>query len=280
MEKRISLERKAMYPLQKLMKSLHETMGLNISLFDINENLITSYPEKDSEFCYYMKYICKQSKHCCKKCDHKAFQRAKASNTYEVYRCDFHLFETCVPIYTYGTLTGFLMIGQATNSSQIDLDLIKKSIKPFIKNQQIINSLVDTIPIREEKQLLAFAEIANLAAQYLTLSNQVENKNHSLAYAIKIYIQNNYQHTITMDSLCDLFLCSKSTLNNHFKKENNITIHQYLLDYRLKKSCELLNQNQLTTQEIAYLCGFNDSNHFYKAFKNKYKCNPGTYKNK
>lgn len=260
------------------MKNLHETMGLNVSLFDMNEKLITSYPEKDSEFCYYMKYICKQSKHCCKKCDHKAFLRAKLNKSYEVYRCDFHLFETCVPIYTYGTLTGFLMIGQATNNSRMDKEIIKKSVKPFIKDQEKIDSLIKTIPIREEKQLLAFAEIANLAAQYLTLSNQVENKNTKLAYAIKSYIHNNYQKEIPLQSLSDLFLCSKSNLNNHFKEEYKMTIHQYLLDYRLKKSYELLGQDQFSIQEIAYACGFNDANYFSKAFKNKYKTSPREYK--
>ena len=59
-----------------------------------------------------------------------------------------------------------------------------------------------------------------------------------------------------------------------------MTIHQFLLDYRLEKSIEMLKDNNKTIQDIAIECGFNDANYFSKAFKKRYLMSPTSLKEK
>ena len=75
------------------------------------------------------------------------------------------------------------------------------------------------------------------------------------------------------------FFCSRGTLLNHFKSKYNTTIHQYLLNYRLKKATELLINDELNVKEIAYFCGFEDPNYFSKVFKKRYGRSPLEFKN-
>lgn len=76
-----------------------------------------------------------------------------------------------------------------------------------------------------------------------------------------------------------IFFCSRGTLLNHFKSKYNTTIHQHILDYRLKKATELLINDELNVKEIAYFCGFKDPNYFSKVFKKRYGQSPLEFKN-
>ena len=40
-----------MIELEKMLKDLYLLSGLNMSIFDLNQNLLASYPHKKSKFC-------------------------------------------------------------------------------------------------------------------------------------------------------------------------------------------------------------------------------------
>lgn len=40
-----------MNELENLLKDLYKISGLNMSIFDLNQNLLASYPHKKSKFC-------------------------------------------------------------------------------------------------------------------------------------------------------------------------------------------------------------------------------------
>ena len=44
-----------MNELQVMLKDLYLVFGLNLSIFDLDGNLVTSYPEKNSPFCKLVK---------------------------------------------------------------------------------------------------------------------------------------------------------------------------------------------------------------------------------
>ena len=95
---------------------------------------------------------------------------------------------------------------------------------------------------------------------------------------VKSYIHTNFANDISIDDLCKYFYCSRGTLINKFKEEYGKTIHQYLLDFRLEQSLDLLRNNDLSIQEIAITCGFKDANYFSKSFRRKFSISPSEYK--
>lgn len=266
-----------MEDLQSILKDLHLLSGINISIYDIDEHLITSYPTTNSPFCELIKSN-PQSASICKDCDHYAFQRVKKSGKIDIYNCDFHLYEAVVPIYTYGTHTGYLMMGQTLSNSKFEKERIKAAASKYINNEKTLDEAISKITFHTKEQILSIASIIDICAKYLTLTNRIEAKNKNLAMEVKGYIHTNFSNDITIEHLCKYFYCSRGTLINKFKEEYGKTIHQYLQDFRLEQSLDLLKNKDLSVQETAISCGFKDANYFSKAFRRKFSISPTEYK--
>lgn len=266
-----------MKDIQNILKDLYLISGLNMSVFDIDENLITSYPTKKCPFCHLIS-LNDESLNLCNKCDKEAFERVKKTGKISIYQCHFHLYEACVPLYTYGIHTGYLMMGQTLTSSHFDKEELKRDALPYIKNEKELDLAIEQISTHSKDQILALASLVDIYAKYLTLTNRIEAKNKDLPQEVKQYIMQNYQNDITIEHLCSYFYCSKATLINKFKEKYGCTVHQFLLEYRLEKSKEYLNNDKLSIQEIALTIGFTDANYFSKAFKKQYNISPTQYK--
>lgn len=267
-----------MEDLEKILKQLYLVSGLNMSIFDINQKPLASYPHKKSKFCHEIEKS-KASDHCFI-CDVNAMNHVKETGKLYVYQCHFGLSEAIMPLYSYGALTGYLMMGQAVIGTYRNYSEIINKSKPYFENEKELRQLVTNITILDEDQIYAFAHVCDICAKYISLTNRIQAKNDHLAQEIKQYLIANYSKAITIDQLCDYFFCSRGTLLTHFKSKYNTTIHKFLLDYRLKKAAELLTNKKQTVKEIAYQCGFEDPNYFCKVFKKEYQCSPLEFKNK
>ncbi|MBB6673443.1 helix-turn-helix domain-containing protein [Cohnella nanjingensis] len=71
---------------------------------------------------------------------------------------------------------------------------------------------------------------------------------------------------------------SPSRFNAVFKEQYGVTPHQYLLDMRISHARELLQNTDLSQEQIAAYCGFADVHHFSKSFRKKMGLPPGRYR--
>ena len=266
-----------MNDLQSLLKDLYNISGLNISIFDIDEKLVTSYPTRKSPFCHLIDQNQEAVKHCYQ-CDHEAFEKVKQTKQLYIYQCHFHLYEAVVPIFTYGCHSGYLMMGQTLTNTSMEKNLIFKEANNYINDPIKLNEAIEQISFHTKDQIISFAKIVDVCGKYITLTNRLEAKSKDLAKEVHQYLINNYSQEITIDSLCDYFYTSRATLINRFKETYGATVHQYLLNYRLSKAKELLHQEEYTISKIAELTGFIDPNYFSKAFKKKYNKSPKDYR--
>ena len=263
--------------LQVILKDLYLVFGLNLSIFDLAGHLVTSYPVSNSPFCHLVKSNSKVLE-LCKNCDREAFDYVKKNGSIYIYRCHLGLYEACVPLYTYGIHSGFFMMGQTLTDTDYDRNHIKRKAKEYIDDDSTIDEAIEQISFHTKEQILAFADVVNIVAEYITLTNRLEAKSKKLFLEVRKYLINNYSQNITIDWLCDYFYVSRATLINNFKSEYGITVHKFLLDYRLKKSMEMLKNSKKSVQDIALECGFSDANYFSKVFKKKYNSSPSNIK--
>nr|WP_318000279.1 PocR ligand-binding domain-containing protein [uncultured Faecalibacillus sp.] len=267
-----------MNELENMLKDLYLISGLNMSIFDLNQNLLASYPHKKSKFCNELEKNQKALQHCLD-CDYKAMEHIKNTGELYIYKCHFGLNEAIMPLYSYGSLTGYLMMGQAVIGTYQNYSKIIENSKDYFTDNHFLKQLVTKITILNEDQIYAFAQICDICAKYISLTNRIQAKHDNLGQEVKHYIISNYQKQITIEELCHYFFCSRGTLLKHFKSKYHTTIHQFLLNYRLEKAAELLINSHMHIKEIAYQCGFEDPNYFSKAFKKKYNLSPLEFKN-
>ncbi|MFA6172163.1 MAG: substrate-binding domain-containing protein [Kiritimatiellales bacterium] len=98
-----------------------------------------------------------------------------------------------------------------------------------------------------------------------------------VAKAVK-FIREHYKENITAETLLTLTGVSRSMLERRFKQTVNRTPYFEILYQRIEQSKGLLRDTRLSIQEIASGCGFNSTNRFCQAFKDKVNMTPSQYR--
>lgn len=93
------------------------------------------------------------------------------------------------------------------------------------------------------------------------------------------YIHENYRNSISLSDIADHCNVSKVHLSRKFKEKTGVGINEYIVLYRLKKAKDLLlTKDKMSICEVAFDCGFNDSNYFSWLFKKKQGVTPSQYR--
>ena len=95
------------------------------------------------------------------------------------------------------------------------------------------------------------------------------------------YIQKNFMTDINLLNMSQMHSVSPAHLSRTFKKETGFGFTEYVTLIRLQKAEYMLkNEPGKSICEVAYACGFNDSNYFSDKFKRTYGQTPSRFKNK
>ncbi len=81
------------------------------------------------------------------------------------------------------------------------------------------------------------------------------------------YIAEHYQEELSLEKIADWVELSSFHFARVFKKNTNITPHEYLLNVRIQNAKKLLYASDQSVEEIAKSCGFNSTSHFIRVFK-------------
>lgn len=95
---------------------------------------------------------------------------------------------------------------------------------------------------------------------------------------IMLYIKNHYSEALTLADMADAANLSKSSCNRLFHKTLKMTPFEYLLDFRLNQSMQLLITSTQSITGIAYSCGFHDASYYCKTFRKYTGISPQAYR--
>lgn len=101
---------------------------------------------------------------------------------------------------------------------------------------------------------------------------------HGLMEAICVYLQQNYQRTVTRESTAAEFGITPNHLSRLFRKQGSMTFHDYLAYVRVDRAKYLLKSYRMRVEEVAWQCGFADAAHFCRVFKRLTKRTPTDYR--
>lgn len=82
-----------------------------------------------------------------------------------------------------------------------------------------------------------------------------------------VYIDSYYHTDISLESISQFVSMNPSYFSSQFKKNTNLTFSQYLQQFRINQSIILLEDPEITIDNVAHLVGFNDEKYFFKVFK-------------
>ena len=94
----------------------------------------------------------------------------------------------------------------------------------------------------------------------------------------KIYIQEHIQEELRVEVLAKKALMSTYHFIRVFKKETDMTPHEYIINYRLRIAKILLLETNMSVNDICFESGFSSASIFCAAFKKCVGVSPTTYR--
>ncbi len=93
------------------------------------------------------------------------------------------------------------------------------------------------------------------------------------------YLESNFTNpTLTFQDVVDHVAMSGSHFSTLFSQTTGMTFTKYLIDLRMKKARELLNNTSMRSSEIAYAVGYNDPHYFSYLFKKCFGITPSEFR--
>ena len=106
-----------------------------------------------------------------------------------------------------------------------------------------------------------------------TAFHMATDPEHSLQPAL-YYVEKHFDKKIPAERVAKLCGISAFRFSRIFKDIYGITFREYLVRYRLREACRLLQTGHPSVTEVAYAVGFNDVSYFSRMFKRYFEVNP------
>lgn len=177
-----------------------------------------------------------------------------------------------------------------------------KYIQPYIDNSRInycilkndiewksiiLNNILKIYEEYNKKEMgfelqifILLIEVWNILIKsyFVSFPNDNARNNSSHIKNIISYICDHYMEKIELNDLAKEVNLSKSTCCREFKKYMSCTIFEYIINYRLVVSSNLLITTNDSISDIAYQCGFGSTSYFIEKFKMKTGVSPSVYR--
>jgi two-component system response regulator YesN len=127
-----------------------------------------------------------------------------------------------------------------------------------------------------ESLMKVFAGI--LSDLELFFTENIQIKSNTVITAVVKYIYQNYDRDISLESTAKHFFIDKSYLCKLFKKHIHQNFNDYLMQIRIKKAKELLNNPKYTVNAVSNQVGYSDYSYFGRIFKKIVGMTPSEYK--
>ncbi len=159
------------------------------------------------------------------------------------------------------------------NNYDVNRTKVEPLMKLFIES---LNLLFENPGLADENLILSKLK------ELLILLGKTEKSIHDFInslftpfeYDFKEIIQQNTYSNLSLSELANLCGCSLATFKRRFKQYYNQSPAKYILHKKLERAYQLLSVESSTISEVAYKCGFDNSNHFNKAFKKHFGVSP------
>ncbi|MFQ6792633.1 MAG: AraC family transcriptional regulator [Thomasclavelia sp.] len=180
-------------------------------------------------------------------------------------------------LYTYpGNIINTKYFYPIIEDDKVDYCLIRQNDIFYQEIYENLIAIYNYFQVKDELKiyisLLSVWDI--LYHHYFKFSNHYDNERIKQVIS---YVENHYDEKLTLENIANEVGVSKNYLCRDFKKRVRCSIFDYITNYRILKSLELLKKD-LTITEISYQCGFNSPSFFIKKFKEKMNMAPNKYR--
>jgi YesN/AraC family two-component response regulator len=155
---------------------------------------------------------------------------------------------------------------------------LEYGVKSYILKSTNYNELIRVFS-KIKSDLDEENNIENHEVKQKPLIDQGMNFNEKVISIIKNYVDENYRD-VTLEDLTTQVHMNPDYISKFFKQKTGQNFSDYLIEVRMKKAAELLDDVRYKTYEISDMVGYSNSFNFTRTFKNYFGINPREYRNR
>ena len=106
----------------------------------------------------------------------------------------------------------------------------------------------------------------------------IEDRNTKKLQKVYMYVMDHFQQSLTLEQLAGHVGMERTAFCVFFKKMTGKSFFEFLLEYRINVSCDMLQNTNKTISEICFASGFRDVPYFNRVFKKLKSMTPGKFK--
>lgn len=158
-----------------------------------------------------------------------------------------------------------------------------KKIKSLYQNvwNEIIHKQEEWEPLATAylKELL-ITMMRYMTVEQMNYSNLQSEKSNLITSAMRLVMENCFDQGFNLKSVAKTLFISEAHLSRVFYQMSGQYFSDCVRNIRLKKACQLLENTDLTNEEIVAECGLKDVPSFYRLFKQQMSLTPNQYRKK
>lgn len=106
----------------------------------------------------------------------------------------------------------------------------------------------------------------------------IHSEDEKMLGKIKDLLEHNISNPdFDVESLSQEFCLSRFHFSRKIKQITGQSPKDIITSFRLKRACQILQQNKMNISEIAYMVGFDHPNSFTRAFRKYYNMTPSEF---
>ena len=265
--------------LMLLIKDFYSISHIRTGVYDIEQNEIVAWPNRQSGFCTMIRSTGEGLSRC-RECDRNAFIRA-LSIRYEAhaYRCHAGLTEATTAIIDNGTAIGYLMIGQIRSENSAEQwDRTAAALFDLNLDNAKLKEEYFKLPYIGYEKILSYARVLRACALSVWLEKFVSIQSESLYKRLEYLIDNSLNRNLTLEYLSEQLGVGKTTLCKCAMARFGVTVNKIIRGKRVEAAKVLLERTDKSIADIAEAVGIEDYNYFTKVFKSEAGMTPSAYR--
>lgn len=148
-----------------------------------------------------------------------------------------------------------------------------------VELEQAAGKLWEFSKIPGSPQMLAYLHVfLSYLLPYLPLLPMERFAESGITHQVLQYISQHFKEDLTLESTARALGISRSHLSHIFSQQLNVSFRQYINTLRIDRACFLLRDPQYSITEIAFMCGYENSRTFHRAFLNEKGMQPSQYR--
>ncbi len=200
------------------------------------------------------------------------------ANTPHIYGADKDNPWTIYWLHFAGELTTSFFFEKNINPRILSENEVKKNYRI-----QLFNEIFQTLETGYSYENLEYSAICLLhflaTLKYTVQFNQAQITYDSDKISKSIrFMKQNSSEDLTLKSLAQMHQLSVSHFSLLFRKRTNHSPMDYLMQFRIQKASQMLDNSTLQVKEIAHSSGFTDPYYFSRAFKKIMGTSPLKYR--